>query len=313
MTGFPPPAPHAVHEGPRRGRNRGRQPLLTGPRRRSQGRSAAFDAQVAGGCARQLQRLLRMMTLAVAAVAPLVGAPGAGSWIGVAEAQQGPPVTIKVAPVTRAEAASKLQLPILVGPQDALAKNSFIRIRGLPPTVALTEGHAIAPGAWAVPLAALPSLSMILPVGLEGPSEVAISLISVEGAVLAEAKTTLVVASAKAKAAGPESQSSAAPGPAAPKLSAAERERALGLHAKGLEQLERGNVYAARKFFERAAEAGLPQGAVAAAGTYDPDELAKLKVVGLQPDIEAARKWYEKARELGAVEANERLRRLGSR
>jgi TPR repeat protein len=57
----------------------------------------------------------------------------------------------------------------------------------------------------------------------------------------------------------------------------------------------------------------LAQGAVAAAGTYDPDELAKLSVVGLQPDVEAARKWYEKARELGAAEAGERLRRLGSR
>ena len=93
----------------------------------------------------------------------------------------------------------------------------------------------------------------------------------------------------------------------------AERERALGLHAKGLEQLERGNVYAARKFFERAAEAGLAQSAVALAGTYDPDELAKLKVLGLQPDLAAARTWYEKARELGAAEASERLRRLGSR
>ena len=98
-----------------------------------------------------------------------------------------------------------------------------------------------------------------------------------------------------------------------PKLDPAERERALGLHAKGLEQLERGNLFSARKFFERAAEAGLAQGAVAAAGTYDPDELAKLKVVGLQPDVEAARKWYEKARELGAAEAGDRLRRLGSR
>jgi TPR repeat protein len=52
---------------------------------------------------------------------------------------------------------------------------------------------------------------------------------------------------------------------------------------------------------------------VALASTYDPDELAKIKVVGLQPNIEEARKWYEKARELGAAEASERLRRLGAR
>ena len=261
-----------------------------------------------------MRPLLRLaMALTVGAVALLAGDPETGGWIRLARAQQGL-VTIKVAPVTRAEAASRLPLQIQVGPQDALAKNSFIRIRGLPATVALSEGHAIAPGAWAVPLAALPGLGLILPVGVEGPSEVAISLVSVEGAVLAEAKTTLIVAPARARAASPEPPpSSAAPVVVAPKLSPAERERALGLHTMGLEQLQRGNVFAARKFFERAAEAGLAQGAVAAAGTYDPDELAKLSVVGLQPDVEAARKWYEKARELGAAEAGERLRRLGSR
>jgi TPR repeat protein len=102
-------------------------------------------------------------------------------------------------------------------------------------------------------------------------------------------------------------------GPAPLPQSSAERERALGLHAKGVEQLERGNIFAARKFFEHATAAGLAQSAVALASTYDPDELAKIKVVGLQPNIEEARKWYEKARELGAAEASERLRRLGAR
>jgi len=96
-------------------------------------------------------------------------------------------------------------------------------------------------------------------------------------------------------------------------LPPAERERALGLHGKGIEQLERGNVVAARHFFERAAEVGLAQSAVALAATYDPDELAKFNVVGLEPDVDKARKWYEKARELGASEAAERLRRLGAR
>jgi TPR repeat protein len=260
-----------------------------------------------------MRPVLRLaMALTVGTAALLAGDPETGAWIGLARAQQGL-VSIKVAPVTRAESASRLPLQIQVGPQDALAKNSFIRIRGLPATVALSEGHAIAPGAWAVPLAALPGLGLILPAGVEGPSEVAISLVSVEGAVLAEAKTTLIVAPARARAASPEPPSSVAPVVVAPKLSPAERERALGLHTMGLEQLQRGNVFAARKFFERAAEAGLAQGAVAAAGTYDPDELAKLSVVGLQPDVEAARKWYEKARELGAAEAGERLRRLGSR
>jgi hypothetical protein len=35
--------------------------------------------------------------------------------------------------------------------------------------------------------------------------------------------------------------------------------------------------------------------------------------MGLQPDVKTARVWYERARELGAPQAEERLRRLGAR
>jgi hypothetical protein len=44
-----------------------------------------------------------------------------------------------------------------------------------------------------------------------------------------------------------ELTAAASPGPMP--LPPAERERALGLHEKGIEQLERGNVFAARRFF----------------------------------------------------------------
>jgi hypothetical protein len=220
---------------------------------------------------------------------------------------------ITVASVTRGEPATKVALPIEVGPKRVLARNSFVRIRGLPPTVAVSEGHAIAPGVWAVPLTALPTLSLFLPAGLQGTSQVVVNLVGPDGNVLAEAKTALTVAAPAAAKGAADAVPSAAPTPAPPKLSQPDRERALALHAKGLEQLERGNVYAARKFFERAADIGLAQSAVAVAGTYDPDELAKLKVVGISPDLEAARRWYERARTLGATEAAERLKRLGAR
>jgi hypothetical protein len=231
------------------------------------------------------------------------------------------PLSLGVASQLRAEPASRVRLPIDIRPPEAIQKNSFVRIRGLPPAAALSEGHAIAPGAWAVPLIALPTLTIILPAGVQGQSEVAISLVNIDGGLLAEARTLLVVA---APPAPPAATATAAPAALIPRASApvqlaptplppAERERALNLHDKGKEQLERGNIFAARQFFERAADAGLAQSAVALAATYDPDELAKLNVVGLEPDIEAARKWYEKARELGAMEAVERLRRLGAR
>ena len=276
-------------------------------KQRSQGiRAVDVRADVPAGAASALRRTRGRVALALIllAAAPAPRAP----------AQQPQRLAISVASSLQAEPASRVRLPIQIGPPEALQKNSFVRIRGLPPAAALSEGHAIAPGSWAVPLIALPTLSVILPAGVQGQSDVAISLMSIDGGQLAEARMLLVVAPtpvATPVTARSSPSPAASPGPTP--LSPAERERALGLHEKGIEQLERGNVFAARRFFERAAEAGLAQSAMALAATFDPEELAKLNVVGAEPDVDAARKWYEKARELGAVEAAERLRHLGAR
>ena len=84
----------------------------------------------------------------------------------------------------------------------------------------------------------------------------------------------------------------------------AKRERTLRLHVQGLQAIENGNVTAARRFFASAAHAGLCISAVALAQTYDPAHLAKLNDIKVQPDGEAAGKWYEKARDLCASEAH---------
>jgi TPR repeat protein len=81
---------------------------------------------------------------------------------------------------------------------------------------------------------------------------------------------------------------------------------------KGNQELESGNISAARLFFEYAADAGLAEAAMALAGTFDASELAKLNVRGIKPDATEARRWYERARQLGAVDAENRVRRLGA-
>jgi TPR repeat protein len=91
-----------------------------------------------------------------------------------------------------------------------------------------------------------------------------------------------------------------------------DRERAQRLMEKGNEQLEGGNVSAARLFYEYAADAGLAEAAMALAGTFDASELEKLNVRGIKPDATEARRWYERARQLGAVDADNRVRRLGA-
>ena len=119
-----------------------------------------------------------------------------GTWLQAARAQEGRRASITVPPVTRAQPSSMTRLSIQVGSQEALPKNSFIRIRGLPAVVAVSTGYAVAPGAWFVPLIAVPNLTIVVPAGAQEKSEVAIDLIKDDGSVLAQARTLLVVAPA---------------------------------------------------------------------------------------------------------------------
>jgi Cu-Zn family superoxide dismutase len=119
-----------------------------------------------------------------------------GIWARAAGAQEAQRATITVPAVTRAEPASTTLLTIRVGPQATLPKNGSIRIRGLPAVVAVSSGYAVAPGAWFVPLVAVPGLKIIVPGGVQEKSEVAIDLVTDDGSVLAQARTLLVVAPA---------------------------------------------------------------------------------------------------------------------
>lgn len=253
-----------------------------------------------------------------------LGAPPAYIFGAPAVAQQ--QFNLNVAPVMLAEPATRSPFPIQVGPTEALVRNSFVRIRGLPTAAILSEGHSISPGAWAVPLAGLSSLSISLPVGLQGRWDAVVALVTIEGTVLTDAKTVLIVGpvqliAPQQQAKEPPKTSVASLGqaptplerePVAPTRSK-EQDRAMGMYAKGKELLEQGNIQPARMLFRRAAEQGLAESALALGSTYDPVELAKLKVFGLQPDIAAARRWYDRARQLGAAEATARLRRLDNR
>lgn len=213
-----------------------------------------------------------------------------------------------------AEPASQMPLQIRIGPVGAIPRNSFLRLRGLPATASLSEGHVIAPGSWAVPLIGLPGLTMNLPADATGRSDLVISLIGEDGALLAEARMSLVIQPAPPRDAVERKGAEPAPRPPraqAPVLTPAERENAEKLLARGERDLEQGNIAQARQFFQRAAQAGLSRAALMLASTFDPHELARLRAVGVQPNLAEARKWYERALELGAPEAEERLATLG--
>jgi len=85
------------------------------------------------------------------------------------------------------------------------------------------------------------------------------------------------------------------------------------LMTKGKQLLAAGDVVAARIAFQRAAEAGDGNAAVALGRTYDPTELAKRGVVGMSADVAKARSWYQKAEKFGSPEARGRLDVLAGR
>jgi hypothetical protein len=295
----------------------------------TQGRSAT-DAEVGSPRAAGFLRAgpvrrgpLRLRSAALA----LAIACAAACLVQPAAAQRGEPRVV-VAPTILAEPASQTSLAIQVGPTAALPSDSFVRLRGLPASVSLTEGHLIAPGSWAVPLFALASLKAIVPAGVSGRSDILIQLVGVDGTTLAESRTALVVgptiaAPAEKAPEPPFKRANPVPlpppaaklerGPLPQELTPEARARAEKLVANGERHFEQGNVGAARMFFQRAAEAGLAAGAIKMAATFDPTELARLDVVGVAPDRAEARRWYERARELGAPEAEDRLARIGRR
>jgi hypothetical protein len=92
-------------------------------------------------------------------------------------------------------------------------------------------------------------------------------------------------------------------------------EQIATLVERGKALIAAGDLAAARVVLRRAAESKDAVAALALGSTYDPVILRELKAVGFAPDLEIARSWYEKARELGSEEAQRRIQilaRLGS-
>ncbi len=100
--------------------------------------------------------------------------------------------------------------------------------------------------------------------------------------------------------------------PKSSELSAADRDRAQRYVTRGNDYLLEGNVNSARLFYHRAAELGFADAAMALATTYDPNELVNLGISNLPGNEAEARRWYQRAKDLGANGADQRLQRLSS-
>jgi hypothetical protein len=82
---------------------------------------------------------------------------------------------------------------------------------------------------------------------------------------------------------------------------------------RGNQFFETGDLISARILFTRAANAGDATAAVALGTTYDPIILADRGVRGVAADLDKARSWYERAKEMGSPEGRRRLEMLANR
>lgn len=262
----------------------------------------------------RLKALVLSFAMPLAASIPLIGGHYA-----LAQSQKAVPV-IDAPSIFEFETNKISPMAILIRPEKAAPLRALLLIRGLPSTVALTEGRLFPSGVWSVKLTDLPNLRLVSPSSVE-TSNITLSLVTLEGTILAEKSAILSIATPLPKEAfnvtrGPaptepaqyvepspkplnaprannNTESVAAlptnmpPAPATtgsirpPKeFSPEETEKIQVFMQKGADNMRSGNINLARLFYKRSADAGWAPGALALAATYDAEELAQMDVVG---------------------------------
>jgi hypothetical protein len=222
--------------------------------------------------------------------------------------------------------AAENPLHIDIAPRAAVPERAMILIKGLPSTIALSHGRLFDSGVWAVPVANLSELKMSSGSGAVGKTDFSITLVTVAGDVLAVSNSSLIVGgpSQGIQATASVQQADQVEGPREPTEPAVKLlppqptgkalERVMLYMEKGEASLKSGNLNVARAFFTQAAEEGWAEGALALGATYDPVELANMRLLGgVGPDPAMAKRWYETAAQLGSKAATTRLQRMTER
>jgi hypothetical protein len=197
------------------------------------------------------------------------------------------------------------------------AANLAVEITGLPPGTTLSVGRAMGQGGWRVLGANVGNAMIHPPPAFHGALEFAAELRLADDTVVDHGSFRLewtpVIAPAAVAFAGEAIVRSSPTEPnaiqqtAEPRLTREQVELLIGRSQKLMTE---GDFPAARTLLQRAAEARDARAALALGATFDPIMLAILQARGIVPDVSLARYWYQKARELGSDEAEQRLKLL---
>ena len=124
------------------------------------------------------------------------------------------------------------------------------------------------------------------------------------------AAVTPVVPAAPVAAVAPVAAAAPAVVAAPPPIRRLGADELATLMTRGRALLDAGDIPPARLLLERAAEGGEASAALMLAQTYDPSVLGSLDIRNITGDPAMARKWYQRAAQLGSADAQRRLSQL---
>ena len=194
-------------------------------------------------------------------------------------------------------------LPLGVSLNDA-AGGETATLAGFATGTELSAGTPLGPTRWRVSAHDLGKAIAYSPKDFVGVMDVAIDLRSAGDGLLDSQIVRLEWIEKKDQRSTPQPEASKPPA-------------VIQLDPEAIATLERflkdGDILSARLLLKRAASAGNAQAALELGMTFDPAFLAERGVVGFAPDVAQARGWYERAAELGSIEASRFLERLAGR
>jgi hypothetical protein len=196
-----------------------------------------------------------------------------------------------------------------------VGEGTFLLIRNIPEGVRVSAGMATG-RIWVVPLREASTLRLVSKPGVNAQFLLEFHLIGPHNRVLAKTTATVNLRQDQPVAAF----APASPTPDAPKPPVRPRPQAEPLTpraeaillARGKDLLQQGGIAAARLIFEDLAVDGSAAGALALAQSYDPAYVVPSAASAAAPSLAKARKWYERAAELGNPDAKRRLTEIAS-
>jgi hypothetical protein len=220
----------------------------------------------------------------------------------MADASQGPiPARpIELQPIGSPERPLRLEplrpsrLPLRVQPEEALSETFILVLSGVPAKADVRGADRISSDSWLLPPYSIANLQITMPEWSTSLLEIGVELRRTTGAIAARAKAWISV-----------------PPPQLPNVPGKTEHAALkDILGRADLLLGRGDIVAARAVYERAAEMGSAQAALALGSTYDPGRLWSLGVFGMVGNKDKARHWYTRADQLGHPNAKDRLKAL---